>query len=67
MDRVSLRSVGEICLHCQKALITLHKGKALRVVGSPGPHVLCAWTIATAAFTLQISTAWTPALFFVRT
>ena len=47
MGRVSLRSVGQDCLRCQKALITLHSGKALTRSGVPGPHVLCAVTIAT--------------------
>ena len=47
MGRVSLRSVGQDCLRCQKALITLHSGKALTPSGDPGPHVLCAVTIAT--------------------
>lgn len=67
MGRVSLGSVGEDCLHCQKALITLHNGKALTRSGVPGPHVLCTVNIATAATTLQISTAWTPALLVTRT
>ena len=42
MDRVSLRSVGENCLHCQRALITLHSGKALTRSGVPwSPCFMC--------------------------